>query len=97
MQHPPPQQFSMSLVPPSPIILLASSAFCEIKTVDALRGRGSLGISSSSAEELEVSDGTEDRGEALSTGGSSGIQCEVVFVRIAIGRSMAVVKDEGAE
>lgn len=79
----------MSLVPFSPIILLASSAFCEIKTVEALRRRGSFGISSSSAEELEVSEGTADLGETLSTGGSSGIQCEVVFVRIAIGRSMA--------
>jgi hypothetical protein len=53
----------MSLVPLSPIILLASSAFCEIRTVDALRRRGSLGISSSSAEELEVRDGTADLGE----------------------------------
>ena len=65
--------------------------------MDALRGRGSFGISSSSAEEFEVSDGTEDRGEAFSRGGSSGMQCEVVFVRIAIGRSMAVVKGEGEE
>jgi hypothetical protein len=40
---------------------------------------------------LEVRDGTADRGEVLSTGGSSGMQCEVVFVRIAIGRSMAAV------
>lgn len=78
------------------MILRTSSAFCEIRTVEALRGRGSgsgsFGTSSSSsADELEVSEGTRDFGEALSTGSSSGMQCDFALVRMLMeGRNMVI-------
>jgi hypothetical protein len=89
----------MSFVPLSPMILRTSSAFCEIRTVEALRGRGSFAISSSSsADEPEVSEGTRDFGEGLSTEGSSGMQWDVVVVRMVIeGRDMGAALEIAEE
>ena len=59
--------------------------------VEARRGLGA-GISSSSADEEEYdSEGAADAGEGV---GSSGMQCEVVAVRMAVGRGCNIVTVE---
>lgn len=68
---------------------LTSSAFWLTRIVEALRLRGCsiffcFVSSSSSFDSPDVRDGTSDFGEE-SIGGSSGIQCAVVFVRMSNG------------
>jgi hypothetical protein len=72
-------------VPLSPIILLTSSAFCDINMAEPRRRRGScIGSSRSASDDDEyVSEGAVERGEPLP--GSSGIQWLVVVLRKAIG------------
>jgi len=96
MQHPPPQHFSISDVPLSPMILLISSAFLDINTVLARLCRSSRGstISASSDVSEKVREGTLERGdELLSVGGSSGMQCDVVATRIGCGGRMGIEVD----
>jgi hypothetical protein len=72
--------------------LLTSSGFFAIKIVEPLRVLGkTTSSSSSSAEELDVNEGTADLGETSVVDGSSGMQCDVVFVRITMGLSKFLV------
>ena len=68
MQHPPPQHFSINLVPGSPINLLTSAAFCEISLVLARLLRVTISIGSRSSagsedDEENVREGADERGE----------------------------------
>ena len=86
--QPPPQHWTRGCVPPSPSMRRTSSEFWDTRMVEALRLLGPVSIvlvsSSSSFDSPEVKLGTRDLGDE-SIGGSSGMQCAVVLVRISSG------------